>query len=64
MVYVFLNLAVTNKKMFEILRAYFERSFPITKENFALLKSVMIPKTLKKENSCCVMVRWQNMEPL
>jgi len=34
--------------MFEILREYFERSFPVTEENFALLKSVMIPKTLKK----------------
>jgi CRP-like cAMP-binding protein len=34
--------------MFEILRAYFERSFPVTEENFLLLKSVLIPKKLKK----------------
>jgi len=34
--------------MFEILRAYFERSFPVTEENFALIKSLMVPKTLKK----------------
>jgi CRP-like cAMP-binding protein len=34
--------------MFDILRAYFERSFAVTDENFVLLKSVLIPKTLKK----------------
>ncbi len=33
---------------FEVLRAYFERSFPVTEENFALLKSLLIPKKLKK----------------
>lgn len=34
--------------MFEILRAYFERSFPVTEENFALIKSLLTPKFLKK----------------
>jgi CRP-like cAMP-binding protein len=34
--------------MFEILRAYFEQSFPVTEEDFVLLKSVMTPKILKK----------------
>jgi CRP-like cAMP-binding protein len=34
--------------MFEILRAYFERSFPVNDEQFALIKSVMMTKSLRK----------------
>lgn len=34
--------------MFDILRAYFERSFPISDDDFELLKTVMTPKKLKK----------------
>lgn len=34
--------------MFDVLRAYFERSFPVTEENFRLLKSVMSSRRLKK----------------
>ena len=34
--------------MFEALKAYFERSFPVTEENFALIKSLLTPKFLKR----------------
>jgi len=34
--------------MFEVLKAYFERSFPVTEESFSLIKSVLTPKFLKK----------------
>ena len=34
--------------MFHVLRAYFERSFPVTEENFSLLKSVVTSRQLKK----------------
>jgi CRP/FNR family transcriptional regulator, anaerobic regulatory protein len=34
--------------MFDLLRAYFERSFPVSEENFSLIKSVLVPKVLKK----------------
>jgi CRP-like cAMP-binding protein len=34
--------------MFEVLRAYFEGSFPVSEEHFVLIKSVLVPKTLKK----------------
>ncbi|HEV8282786.1 MAG TPA: Crp/Fnr family transcriptional regulator [Chitinophagaceae bacterium] len=34
--------------MFEVLRAYFENSFPVTEESFALIKSILVPKTMTK----------------
>jgi CRP-like cAMP-binding protein len=34
--------------MFEILKAYFECSFPVNEEGFALIRSVFLTKTLKK----------------
>jgi CRP-like cAMP-binding protein len=34
--------------MFEVLRTYFENSFAVTEESFELIKSVLVPKTMKK----------------
>jgi len=34
--------------MFEILQAYFEREFSLTKDDIALIRSVFLPKQLKK----------------
>ena len=34
--------------MLETLRAYFERSFPVTEKDFDLVKSLFLPKKLKK----------------
>jgi CRP-like cAMP-binding protein len=34
--------------MFEILLAYFERNFTLTKDDIALIKFVFLPKTMKK----------------
>jgi CRP-like cAMP-binding protein len=34
--------------MFEILRAYFEKNFPIREEDFALMKSIFIPRQIRK----------------
>jgi CRP-like cAMP-binding protein len=34
--------------MFETLRAYFEQSFGVTENDFALIKSLFLPKVLKK----------------
>jgi CRP-like cAMP-binding protein len=34
--------------MFEALKAYFERSFPVSEENFGLIKTLLIPKSMRK----------------
>jgi CRP-like cAMP-binding protein len=34
--------------MFEVLYAYFERNFTLTKEDIALIRSVFLPRTMKK----------------
>jgi CRP-like cAMP-binding protein len=34
--------------MFEVLQAYFERSFTLTKEDIALIRSVLFPQKMKK----------------
>ena len=34
--------------MFDVLQAYFERNFTLTKEDIALMKSVFLPKKIKK----------------
>jgi len=34
--------------MFEALKTYFERSFPVSEENFGLMKSLLIPKSIRK----------------
>lgn len=35
--------------MFEVLLAYFERSFPLSDEDIVIIKSIFLPRKLKKK---------------